>query len=199
MRPSTPPSGTIEAMRIGVFGGTFDPPHLGHTLACLWALETDEVDRIIMIPTANHAFGKKPGADFTHRMAMCRLAVRHLQPHVEVSDIESHRDGTSYMVDTLRALHEKHPDDTLRLIIGTDVENELLKWKEPVEVQRLAPLLLLPRNISGVAWILPSISSTAIRSLLSGAGDPAKAIGKPVLDYITGHSLYKTHKKDKAS
>lgn len=186
-------------MRIGVFGGTFDPPHLGHTLACLWALETDEVDRIVMIPTACHAFGKKPGADFAHRMEMCRLAVRHLTPHVEVSDIESQREGTSYMVDTLRALHARHPNDEFRLIIGSDVENELLKWREPAEVQRLAPLLLLPRTVSGVAWILPTISSTAIRTLLAGSGDPAKAIAKSVLDYISEHSLYKHHKKEKIS
>jgi nicotinate-nucleotide adenylyltransferase len=136
-------------MRFGIFGGTFDPPHLGHAMACLWALETGEVDRVLMIPTARHAFGKQPAAGFDHRLAMCRLAARHLGEHVEISDIEGRREGVSYMVDTLRALAADRPGATFRLLVGTDIVGDVPKWRESAEILRLAPLLVLPRLLPG--------------------------------------------------
>lgn len=182
-------------MRYGVFGGSFDPPTLGHSLACLWALETGEIDRILLIPVARHAFGKEPLATFAQRLEMCRLATARLGDAVEVSDIESHREGTSYMVDTLRILSEKKPDDQFRLMIGSDVAAEVHKWKESAEVLRLAPLLELPRllpgeNLKDRPGILPPISSTQAREALKNNGSAHLFVGSEVLRYLRHHQLY---------
>jgi nicotinate-nucleotide adenylyltransferase len=182
-------------MRFGIFGGTFDPPHLGHAMACLWALETGEVDRVLMIPTARHAFGKQPAAGFDHRLAMCRLAARHLGEHVEISDIEGRREGVSYMVDTLRALAADRPGATFRLLVGTDIVGDVPKWRESAEILRLAPLLVLPRLLPGDRpearpGALPAVSSTVVRAALRGHGSTGELIARSVRDYITANRLY---------
>jgi nicotinate-nucleotide adenylyltransferase len=183
-------------MRLGIFGGSFDPPHLGHVLGCLWALETGEVDRVLLVPVGQHAFGKQTGASFEHRLIMCRLAVARLGEAVEVSDVEGRRAGTSFMVDTLRQLASERPGDTFRLICGSDVATEISKWREPHEVLRLAPPLELPRPRRGAAveenpGALPPISSTHIRELLRTASPVASLLGKSVRDHIATHHLYR--------
>ncbi|MBI1292961.1 adenylyltransferase/cytidyltransferase family protein [bacterium] len=183
-------------MRIGVFGGSFDPPHLGHTLACLWALETGEIDRVLLVPVARHAFGKSPGADFGQRMAMCRLAVAHLAPFVEISDIEGRREGTSFMIDTLRLLVAERPSDTFRLICGSDVVAELPKWRESAEVLRIAPVLELPRPRRGATveenpGAIPPISSSHVRELLRTGAPLGTVLGKSVRDHIAANHLYR--------
>jgi len=182
-------------MRIGVFGGSFDPPHLGHVLGCLWALETGEIDRVLLVPVGRHAFGKQAGAPFLHRMAMCRAAVERLGGLVEVSDIEGRRSGTSFMVDTLRELAEERPGDTFRLITGSDVAAEVGKWRESAEVLRRAPLLELPRPRPGTPvednpGALPPVSSSRVRELLRTNQPVNMMLGKAVRDYIVLHRLY---------
>ncbi len=180
--------------RLGVFGGTFDPPHRSHVFAVLWALQSGEIDRVLLVPTVEHAFGKKPAATFFHRMEMCRLAVREIAGGlVSVSGIEGRRQGTSYMVDTLRALRVECPDSSLRLIVGSDILDELEKWKEPGEVQRLAPLLIVPRlghlQRARIGH-LPRLSSTDVRQLLQAGEDVASLVPNAVLQYIRDHGLY---------
>jgi nicotinate-nucleotide adenylyltransferase len=180
--------------RLGVFGGTFDPPHRSHVFAVIWALQSGEIDRVLLVPTVEHAFGKKPTATFAQRMEMCRLAVREIaQGLVSVSDIEGRRQGTSYMVDTLRSLHAECPDATLRLIVGSDILDELEKWKEPDEVQRLAPLLIVPR-LGHAQRVkighLPRLSSSDVRQLLEAGEDVASLVPHAVLQYIRDNGLY---------
>ena len=169
-------------MRDGVFGGTFDPPHLGHAMACLWALESGEIDRVLMIPVGRHPFGKKTVATFEQRLEMCRLAVARLGEDVIISDIEGRRTGTTYMVDTLRELHKEYAGAELRLLAGTDVAGEIHKWHEGEEVLRLAPILEIPRPLSGETFAdrpgaLPPISSSDVRRSI--------AEGKPVHHYLS--------------
>lgn len=186
----------MRGTRLGIFGGSFDPPHLGHTLACLWALESGEVDGIVMIPTARHAFGKQPSASFTDRMAMCRVAVSRLGDLVEVSDMEGRREGVSYMADTLREVLAERPGISLRLIVGTDVAGEVSKWRDSAEVLRLSPLLVLPRLMPGDSILerpgaLPAISSTQVRESLRSGSDAMHFIGHDVREYIRTHGLYR--------
>ena len=180
--------------RLGVFGGTFDPPHRSHVFAVLWALQSGEVDRVLIVPTAEHAFGKHPAASFVHRAAMCRLAVQELADGlVEVSEIEGRREGTSYMVDTLRALHAEHAGSTLRLIVGSDILGEMDQWREPLEVQRLAPLLVVPRlgHAEGDdLGQLPRLSSTHVRRILESREDASALVPHRVLTYIRANGLY---------
>ena len=99
--------------RIGLLGGSFNPPHLGHLLMAVAVYATEEIDHLWIIPTADHAFGKKL-APFEDRVRMCHLAFRHLAGGAAVLDLESRlprEPGTaSYTVDTLRALRAVRPD-----------------------------------------------------------------------------------------
>lgn len=181
--------------RLGVFGGTFDPPHRSHVFAVLWALQSGEVDRVLVVPTAEHAFGKRPGAAFGQRLEMCRLAMQELaEGLVEISDLEGRRDGPSYMVDTLRSLHAEHPESNLRLIVGSDILAEMHLWKKPEEVQRLAPLLVVPRlghaseNDLGQ---LPRISSTDVRGMIGCGEEVGHLVPHRVLAFIRDNGLYR--------
>lgn len=186
-------------MRTAVFGGSFDPPHLGHVLACLWALECGEVDRVVLIPVARHAFGKVHGAPFEHRLEMCRRAVARLGGGVLVSDIEARREGVSYMVDTLRLLREELPDTTeLRLLVGSDVAADVPRWRNGAEVVRLAPVLELPRphpeeRFGDRPGALPPISSTEARRALAQQDAAALRLLIPasVREYIATQNLYR--------
>jgi nicotinate-nucleotide adenylyltransferase len=184
-------------VRTGIFGGTFDPPHLAHTMAVVWALESGEVDRVLVIPTARHAFGKEPLAGFDDRMAMCRLAMASLAPGlVEVNPVESERDAVSYMVDTVRLLAGRHPVDTFRLVIGSDIVADLPKWRESAALVRLAPPLVVPRIVPGSAEFgprpgaLPMMSSSEVRRLLASGAPAAGMVPARVLDYMRAGGLY---------
>lgn len=180
--------------RLGIFGGSFDPPHMAHTMAVLWALESGEVDRVIVVPVAQHAFGKRPAAPFHHRLEMCRLAMVLFADRVEVNAIESQREGPSYMVDTLRELARQHPAATFRLLAGSDVAGEIPQWREGTEVLRLAPLLEIPRPRPGDPagrFTLPDISSTATREALRSRGDAGYLLSHTVRSYIREQRLYR--------
>lgn len=183
-------------MRLGIFGGSFDPPHLGHTMACLWALESGEVDRVLLVPVARHAFGKEAEAPFEQRVAMARLAVERLGEGAEVSDIEGRRPGINYMVDTLRELSVARPATEFRLIVGSDVAEEVSKWRMADAVVAMAPLLELPRPRTGERFderpgALPPISSTAVRQALRSGTDVSLFLSARVRDYIRQHGLYR--------
>ncbi len=134
-------------MNLGIFGGSFDPPHVSHVLACLWALETGALDRIFVIPCLRHALGKQPAASFEDRVEMCRLAVARLERWVEVLDIEGRRNEVSYTIDTIRLLQAKRPGHCWRLLIGEDILEQAPRWKMWEEVVRLAPPLVVPRMV----------------------------------------------------
>lgn len=183
-------------VRYGIFGGSFDPPHLAHTLGCLWALESGEIDRVLLVPVARHAFGKEFRASFDQRVEMCRLAVARLGDAVEVSTIEEELPGVNYTVKTLKALKGRHPGDTFRLIIGSDVIRDLGKWRAADEVMGLAPPLELPRPLPGDLFenrpdAFPGMSSTLVRHAIA-TSDPIlpRLVGKSVRDFIAKNQLY---------
>jgi nicotinate-nucleotide adenylyltransferase len=133
-------------MRIGLFGGTFDPPHTGHLIVASDAFEQLELDRLILIPSADppHKRGKVHGSS-RERLEMVRAAVRD-DPRFEVDDLELDREGASYSVDTLRQMRTRHPDAELFFLVGADQMRELQSWREPEEVARLACLSVLTRD-----------------------------------------------------
>lgn len=185
-------------INLGVFGGTFDPPHISHSLACLYALETKEIDHILVIPCYRHPLGKKT-SPFQHRLAMTRLAMENLKPRVEVSDMETEREGPSYTVDTLRILAKRRPEDTLCLMVGSDILGETHEWREFDEIKQLAQLVFLPRPTPGKEkeqvnstpdFTLPDISSTQIRQRIKQGKDVTAYLSRTVLEYIQSHNLY---------
>ena len=113
-------------MVIAVYGGSFDPPHVGHVLAVEYILSVGVAERVLVIPVFEHAFHKDL-TSFDLRLAMCERAFSH-DHRVTVSSIESRLPRPSFTLNTLEALAEEHPDDSLRLVIGADVLVETQKW-----------------------------------------------------------------------
>jgi nicotinate-nucleotide adenylyltransferase len=132
--------------RIGVFGGSFNPIHFGHLLVADELCEALAFDRLIFVPAAQSPH-KSPAelVPAHHRYQMTALAVDE-HPRFEVSDIELKRGGPSYTVDTLTQLA---PQGALALLIGSETFLDLLAWREPRRIARLARLVIVPRNGTG--------------------------------------------------
>ena len=180
-------------MRIGVFGGTFDPPHMGHLELSQIALESGLVDHVIFIPCLRHALGKIP-AGFEHRLAMCKVLVEN-EPNMEVSDIESRLDTGGRTLDLLKALGQEFPDDNLRLLAGTDIYHERDRWYRFDEVARLAPPIYVERlgaaPVPHETLAAPRmVSSNEIRRAISEGRLPGEWIAKAVAAYIAQNHLY---------
>jgi nicotinate-nucleotide adenylyltransferase len=186
--------------RIGLLGGSFNPPHLGHVMIAVAVYATEEIDHLWVIPTAAHAFGvfdpsKQGLAPFDDRVRMCHLAFRHLAGGAAVLDLEKRLPAPSYTVNLLRVLHALRPGIKPVWIAGSDILQDLPKWKEPEEVQRLARLVVVPRRgYEGGANIcidLPLLSSTDVRTCLRDGKDVSGLIDREVLSYIDKRELYR--------
>ncbi len=203
--------------RIGIYGGTFNPPHLGHLRAAQYAVEALQLDRLLLIPT-----GVSPhkdmaaGAIAQDRLEMVRRAAVGLDK-IQVSDLELRRGGRSYTVDTLRALQQEHPGDELVLLMGTDMFLSFLTWREPEAIMQLAKLAVFCRGEKGELPKLEqqqralealgagtellrnpvtAISSTDLRRMLVfGCAGPFLPDG--VGEYIAAHGLYGVRKNRK--
>lgn len=164
-------------MRLGVLGGTFNPPHVAHLLCASEAADQLALDRVLLMPAAEPPHKEvehDPGAET--RADLCALAVDG-DPRLEVSRIELDRPGRSYTVDTLRALHAAHADTELTFIVGGDMALSLPTWREPAEILGLARLAVAER--SGVARqdILDRLGAT-----LGDVGDRIDFFAMPRLD-----------------
>jgi nicotinate-nucleotide adenylyltransferase len=151
--------------RIGVFGGSFNPIHFGHLLVADEVYETLGLDRVLFVPAGQPPH--KPAADLApvrHRYQMTALAVREHRGF-EVSDVEVRRSGPSYTVDTVTALHG---EGDLFLLIGSETFLDLLSWREPATIVRLARLVVVPRHSMGFDPQTP-----AAQKVLTALGMPA--------------------------
>jgi nicotinate-nucleotide adenylyltransferase len=180
---------------IGIFGGSFNPPHMAHVLACQFALCAWPLERILVVPSFVHPFDKDL-APYEHRLEMARLAFTHIEPWVEVSRIEEEMGGVSYTVETVEELRRRFPKAQLHLIIGSDLVDELPQWKDSARLRKLAPPLVVPRpgtveEAATGGFALPAISSTEIRDLIMGGGDPGLALPRTVNEYVRRHDLYR--------
>lgn len=179
--------------RIGLLGGSFNPPHLGHLLIATAVYAVEEIDHLWVIPTASHAFGKDL-APFADRVRMCHLAFRHLAGGAAVLDIEERLPKPSYTVNLLRALHALRPGIKPLWIAGSDVLADLPRWKEPEEVQRLARFVVVPRKgYEGGARLgidLPLLSSTDVRTMRRDGKSIEGLVDREVLAYIERRDLY---------
>ncbi|MBX3130575.1 MAG: nicotinate (nicotinamide) nucleotide adenylyltransferase [Polyangiaceae bacterium] len=183
-------------MRVAVFGGSFNPPHVAHVLACAYVLGLGVVDRILVVPVFRHPFDKQL-APFADRLAMAQLALGWL-PQVAVSDVEQDLEAPSLTLRTLRHLSTEHPDWSLRLMVGSDVLFDAPKWHAFDDVVSLAPLLVVGRvghpHPQAPAAILPDVSSTEVRALLRSEPEGARLaalVPRRVLDHALGRDLYR--------
>ena len=182
--------------RVAVFGGSFNPPHVAHVLACALVLSVEDVDRVLVVPAYMHPFAKAL-APFEDRAAMCDLAMAWM-PRVDVSRVEAQLGGESRTLRTLESLSSAHPDWRLRLVIGADILTEAPRWFGFDVIEKIAPLIVLGR--AGVAApvataaLLPEVSSTQIRAAIArGAwSEVEKLVPREVLAYARARGLYAT-------
>jgi nicotinate-nucleotide adenylyltransferase len=182
--------------KVAVFGGSFNPPHVGHVLAAALVLSTQEPDLVLVVPAYRHPFGK-PLAPYEHRVTLCRLAMGWL-PRVEVSRVEEELGGESRTLRTLEELESQHADWEMRLVLGSDTFAETPKWYRFDLVEKLAPPLVLERCHPGEAHpasgpaLLPAISSTEVRALIADKSWDALSnlVPASVLSHVREHGLY---------
>ena len=181
--------------RVAFYGGSFNPPHVAHVLACAYLLSAMEVDHVLVVPVFRHAF-EKPLAPFEHRVEMCRRAVAWL-PGVEVSAVESELETPSLTLRTLEHLRARHPDWSLRLVVGSDVLFEARKWHAFERICQIAPPLVLGRvgypHADAPVAVLPEVSSTRIRELVASESEKelAHLLPRSVLAYVLEQGLYR--------
>jgi nicotinate-nucleotide adenylyltransferase len=198
-------------MRVGVFGGTFDPPHVGHLLVATDAAEALGLDRIVLVPAGTQPL--KAGAisaPAPDRLAMVRRLVGE-DPRFDVDPIEIDRGGLSYMVDTLGALADRWPGAELFLLVGADVLTTFDRWRDPARVRQLATLVVLTRDVSGgdgadqslidealvggpprrVRTRRVDVSSTEIRARIRAGLSIRGFVPERVADFIESAALYR--------
>jgi nicotinate-nucleotide adenylyltransferase len=186
---------------VGLFGGSFNPPHVAHQLVALYVLET-LVDEVWFVPTYSHPFGKNLVA-YDHRVAMCELASAPLGARARVSKAEqelAHKPDfvASRTLDLIEHLLASFPDMELRLVVGTDILHEKDKWHRWDDVVAKAPLIVvgrggveLPEGSTATGVTMPEISATRVRELLAASdASVSSLLPKTVLSYIERHGLY---------
>ncbi|HET8953084.1 MAG TPA: nicotinate-nucleotide adenylyltransferase [Solirubrobacteraceae bacterium] len=199
-------------MRIGLLGGTFNPPHIGHLVCAQEAWSQLGLDRVWLLPV--HAPPHKapdgdPGVE--HRLAMCEAAVAG-DERLEVSRVEADVPGRSYTVDTLNRLHEARPEDQLTFIVGGDMAGSLPQWREPRAILELCSLGVAARDGVGREQVLErldrdlpgasdrigffdmpriDISSTLVRRRVADGRPVRYLVPGPVAAYIEREGLYR--------
>jgi nicotinate-nucleotide adenylyltransferase len=195
--PFDDPRDTIPGCpRVAVFGGSFNPPHVAHLLAVVYALEVEPIDEVLIVPVFQHPFAKEL-APFEDRLAMCEAAMGWI-PGAKVSSVERELGGESLTLRMVTHLAQQHPDWALRLLVGADVLADLPKWHRFDKIAEIAPPIVLGR--AGVTTsqaplaLLPRISSTEVRGALRrGDIDAVRPlVPARVLAYIEEHGLYGT-------
>ena len=187
---------TARPGEIALLGGSFNPPHVAHVMAAYWALATQGVAEVWLLPAYTHAFGK-PLAPFEDRVRMCELAAAPLR-RVKVCRAEEElRDDplAGRMARTLEHLRARHPRRRFALIVGTDILGERDRWYRWDQVEALARIVVIgrqghaPGEAPGPA--LPEVSSTEVRRRLERGQDVAALVPGAVLRYIAERALYR--------
>jgi nicotinate-nucleotide adenylyltransferase len=182
-------------VKVAVFGGSFNPPHVAHVLACALLLSVEDIDHVLIVPAYKHPFAK-PLAPFDDRVRMCELGMAWI-PRVTVSRVEEEIGGESRTLRTLEHLASSRPDWSLRLAIGSDILAEAPRWYGFAEIAKLAPPIVLARpgvNAPGTGTpLLPAVSSSQVRAAIArGAWDEVgELVPRTVLAHLRARSLYR--------
>lgn len=191
-------------MRLGVYGGAFDPPHLGHLVAASDACDVLGLHRLLWIPSAVHPLkAVRTAADV--RLEMVRAAVQG-DPRFAADDLELRRTGPSYTVDTLRELRAREPEAELFFLTGADNLADLPRWREPDEIARLATLAVVsragdtlpahtPYPAVAVAVTRVDVSSTEIRRRVAAGLSIRYLVPEAVRAVVARERLYRDHSR----
>lgn len=208
----------MRELKIGIYGGTFDPPHIGHIAAAKAAMETLTLDRLLLIPTfiPPHKALPAGAASPAQRRDMAVLATAELGKKAEVLDVELRREGPSYSWETLCMMKNQFPEDELWLLMGSDMFLTLQDWREPQRVMSMAHIgafsrrkdgeeavfsrqkAFLEREFGADVTIIPNpqgveLSSTEVRQALAQGGG-VDLLPPAVYGYVLRERLYSTKK-----
>lgn len=178
---------------VGVFGGSFNPPHVAHVLAVQYALLVAPIDRVFVVPVYRHPFSKELES-FEDRLAMCQAAFDGL-PRVTVSTVERELGGESKTLRTIEHLAGAHADWSFRIILGSDVVPDLPKWHRFDRIAEIAPPFVIERRGATAPAdraLLPELSSSEVRELFSRSAfhELAALVPRDVLRYARERGLY---------
>ena len=190
-------------MRIGLLGGSFDPPHNGHLLATSDAFEALSLDRLVFIPASVQPLkADQDAAPSEHRLAMVRLLIGD-DERFGVDSVEIDRGGLSYTVETLSAFTAQMPSAELFWLVGADVVRSFAKWREPERITELATVVVLERTDEApdlasmpgsprrLATRRVDISSTEVRRRVKEGKSIRGFVPDAVADYIAAERLYR--------
>lgn len=196
-------------MRVGVFGGSFDPVHVGHLIVAQAVLERLSLDQVRFVPAgrqpfkegaSGHGSGRPAGASGDDRRAMLAAVIAG-DPRFVVDDRELRRPGPSYTVDTLRALHAEDPSAELFFLLGADAARHFGQWREPDAVAALATVVVMTRpGVTVPAHPLlrtvldvpaVAVSASAIRARRRDGRSIRYLVPRAVADYVTARQLYR--------
>jgi len=196
-------------LRVGILGGTFNPPHVGHLVCAQEAMVQLDLEKVLFVPAArppHRDIEADPGVDA--RVELCEAAISG-DDRFELSRAEVEREGVSYTVDTLREFRKETPDDELFLLLGGDQAASLMSWHEPEQVLELATVAAVERvgfsrnaisiklgRLPGGRGILyldmpvMQVSSSLVRRRVAEGKPIRYLVPDPVVDYIYEHGLY---------
>ncbi|HEY0930306.1 MAG TPA: nicotinate (nicotinamide) nucleotide adenylyltransferase [Gemmatimonas sp.] len=203
-------------MRLGLFGGSFDPPHVGHLLVAQDAVEALRLDHLLVIPAAQQPLKGAHQTAAEHRLAMVRACFQGIQG-IEVDPVEIERGGLSFMVDTVEAVQRRWPEAHLHLLVGRDVVPTLPRWHQIGRLLSMVRMVVLTRDaapeagtlmINGesdggvVAEVLSTrrvdMSSTEIRSRVRDGRSIRGFVPDAVATYIASTGLYREYPRGSA-
>ncbi|MEY4018751.1 MAG: Nicotinate-nucleotide adenylyltransferase [Actinomycetota bacterium] len=192
----------MSPLRLGIFGGTFDPIHNGHLVAARAALTALNLDIIYFVPTWS-SLAKHHSASGQQRADMVQLAIAD-EPKFKISRVDIDRGSPTFTIDTLQSFSRQHPEAKLYFLLGVDAFQSISTWKESQKLAELAEFVVLSRpgyefaesgmqsNYLHSSLVIDAldISSTDIRHRLEKSGDPGLKVPAKVLGYIREHGLY---------
>ena len=175
-------------MRVGVYGGSFHPPHVGHAMVAAWLVWTEQVDEVWLLPTGDHPFGKRL-APFADRVRWCEALAASVGPRVKVCAVEGSLPAPSYTVDTLDHLASTHPEHAFRLVMGADLVPTTPQWRDWARIAATYDPLVVGRaghgEVDGVPTF-PEVSSTEIRERLSAGASVQGFVPAAVIEALDG-------------
>ena len=184
-------------MRVAVYGGSFNPPHVVHAMVASWLLWSGTVDEVWIVPVYRHAFEtiqEKRLVDYASRMLWCQRMAETISPSIQVCDVESKLPVPSYSIDTLEYLASVYPEHQFRLVVGSDVVSQLPQWKNWQAIQaKFSPIIVGRVGFDGAnqSMIFPNISSTGIREILRKGDMPTSWLLASVCAELEKHNPYR--------
>jgi nicotinate-nucleotide adenylyltransferase len=205
---TSPEQAPSRRLRLGILGGSFDPPHVGHLLMAQDALEMLGLDRLLVVPAGTQPLKGSSSATASQRLAMVRAAFAEM-PRVEVDPIEIDRGGLSYMVETVEHFAGRWPEAELLLLLGADAAADLARWRDPQRLLQLVQLVIAVRDdetigadpVPWATWpaIHPpvqlanrrvDVSSSEIRARITAGRSIHGFVPEAVAAYIAASGLY---------